>query len=311
MKRQAYAATLVAIGLVLGGCGGGGDAGTPGSTDGGAAATLPLPQDSAPTDSIAPPIDMPPTSEPQPIPPGADTAAGAGAERSPSPGGSPAQPPGSPPASPASPATPPVEDPPSVQAQDGDAILQGTAAAYQDLRSMRADFTMLVNNPLLRSRTNSRGTLYQRRPDRIKLDFSEPDGDVIVSDGTYFWLFYPSATPNQVIRTPASQGGASAVDLQAQFVGDPTERFTYTRQGSEEVNGRPAHVFTLVPRQDLGYKQLKVWIDARDALVRQFELTENNGMVRHIELSNIERNPVLGDDVFRFTPPAGVRVVTR
>ena len=310
MKRKAYAATL-AIGLALVGCGGGDDAGTPGSANGGPAATLPLPQDSAATDSIAPPIDMPPTSEPQPIPPGADTAAGPGSEQAPPPGRAPTRPPASTRPPSASPATTPVADPATGQAQDGDAILQRTAAAYQDLRSMRADFAMLVNNPLLRSRTNSRGTLYQRRPDRIKLDFAEPDGDVIVSDGTYFWLFYPSATPDQVIRTPAAQGGAGAVDLQAQFVGDPTERFTYTRQGSEDVNGRPAHVFMLVPRQDLGYRQLKVWIDARDALVRRFELTESNGMVRRVELSNIERNPALGDDVFRFTPPAGVRVVTR
>jgi hypothetical protein len=36
-------------------------------------------------------------------------------------------------------------------------------------------------------------------------------------------------------------------------------------------------VLTLVPRQPLGYRSLKVWIDEQDHLVRRFELTEENG----------------------------------
>jgi outer membrane lipoprotein carrier protein len=302
MNGNRKLAALAAITIALG-CGGGEEAGTAEGANGGPAATLPAPVDPATVDSSAPAL-TPPPSEPQPALPDAEDPAGGGSQ--PSSGAH------APPATSTTPAGVPTA-PPAGQAaaQDGAAILQRTAEVYQDLRSMRADFTMLVNNPLLRSRTNSRGTLYQRRPDRIKLDFSEPEGDVIVGDGTYFWLFYPSATPDQVVRTPAAQAGAGGVDLQAQFVGDPTERFTYTRQGSEDVSGRPAHVFTLVPRENLGYRQLKVWIDAGDGLVRRFELTENNGMVRRIELSNLERNPSLGDDVFRFTPPTGVHVVTR
>jgi outer membrane lipoprotein-sorting protein len=176
---------------------------------------------------------------------------------------------------------------------------------------MEADFTMVVANPLLGSRTTSRGTLYQRRPDRILLDFSEPDGDVIVSDGTWFWIYYPSVNADQVIRSAAAQAGAGGVDLWAQFVGDPTARFDYTMHGTENVNGRRAHVFTLVPRDNAGYRQMKVWIDAEDALVRRFELTELNGSVREFSLSALERNPSIPDDRFRFTPPPNARVITR
>jgi outer membrane lipoprotein-sorting protein len=34
-------------------------------------------------------------------------------------------------------------------------------------------------------------------------------------------------------------------------------------------------------------------------------------VVRRFDLSNLRINPTLGDALFRFTPPAGVRVVER
>lgn len=190
-------------------------------------------------------------------------------------------------------------------------ILARAAAAYADVQSLQADFAMTMTNPLLRRTTNSRGTLYQRRPDRIALRFSEPEGDRIVGDGEYFWVYYPSVDEKQVIRMPASQGASGGVDLQAQFIGDPTERFEATLHGTEDVAGRPAHVLTLVPRAQVGYTSLKVWLDTRDYLARRFEITEENGSVRRFELSGLRPNVRLGDDVFRFTPPAGARVIDR
>ncbi len=176
---------------------------------------------------------------------------------------------------------------------------------------MQSDFTMQVDNTLLRTKTTSRGTLYQRRPDRILLRFTQPEGDVIVGDGTYFWVYYPSLDRTQVMRAPASQAGTGGVDLQAQFLGDPVERFRYTLHGEETLDGRATHVLTMVPKADAGYEKLKVWVDASDSLVRRFELTESNGTVRRFDLANLRINHALDDALFRFTPPAGVRVVGR
>lgn len=189
-----------------------------------------------------------------------------------------------------------------------DAILRATSRAYEDLRSFRATFEQTLQNTLLGRTTRSVGTLYQRQPDRFLMDFSDPAGDRIVSDGRYFWMYFPSVDAKQVIR---SSGGARGLDLHSQFIGDPVERFETTYHGTEAVHGRRAHVMTLVPRQALGYQRLKVWIDANDHLVRRFELTENNGNIRHFVLDDLTKNPSLSDDLFEFTPPAGSQVVER
>lgn len=192
---------------------------------------------------------------------------------------------------------------------DGGQVLRRAAAAYEDVRSMQAAFVMQFNNPLLRQQTTSRGTLYQQRPDRIALRFTDPEGDVILSDGEHFYIYQPSIDANQATQTPASPGGGGGVDLQAQFVGNPTERFRYTLEGRESVGGRPADVMTLVPRTRAEYRSLKVWFDTRDSLARRFEITEHNGSVRRFDLSGLQVNTTIPPAVFRFTPPADVRIV--
>jgi outer membrane lipoprotein carrier protein len=197
-----------------------------------------------------------------------------------------------------------------VPGQDPVSMLRRTARIYSDMSGMQADFTMLTKNPLLGTSVTSRGRLYQRRPDRIRMDFSDPEGDVIVGDGDFFWVYYPGVDPVQVTKTPAA-GTAGVVDLQAQFVGDPVTSFDHTVAGREPVAGREALAIALVPRTNRGYAKLTIWIDTQDNLVRRFEITDPNGVTRLLDLRDLEIGPTLADSLFRFTPPPGTRVVER
>jgi outer membrane lipoprotein carrier protein len=266
---------------------------------------------SAPAPPAAVDIEQPaarPAAE-SPHVPGQDGDPAAGPE-SPAGGGG-AQPQAGPAALPteATPRQPAAGQPAAAPQDEGAAVLMRASAAYENVRSLRADFVMNFDNPLLRQTTTSRGTIHQRQPDRIALRFTDPDGDVILGDGQFFWVYYPSVNAQQVIRSPAAASGETGVNLQAQFVGDPVERFRYELHGTETVAGRAAHVLTLVPRERADYRSLKVWVDSRDGLVRRFEITEHNGNMRRFDLSNLQVNPTIPESVFRFTPPAGARIV--
>lgn len=200
--------------------------------------------------------------------------------------------------------------PEDAQETDPLAIMKRASAAYGNVRSMRANFTQTLVNPLLGRRIDSRGTIFQQRPDKFLMRFSDPDGDVIVSDGTAFWVYYPSSDPQQVIKA-APSSGAGAVDLQAQFLGDPERRFNAKLNGTEQVDGRAAYVITLTPKREEGYRTLKVWVDQRDYLARRFEITDMNNATRLINLSGMQTNVPLEAGLFRFTPPQGARIVER
>jgi outer membrane lipoprotein carrier protein len=235
-----------------------------------------------------------PTASAQPVQPGAAAPAGQ----------APAAAPGAAPAAPAPAPATPAEKANQDRAAE---ILSRAERTAQGIRSLEADFTQTLTVPLLGSSQRSAGKLYQRKPDRFLMRFSEPAGDVIVADGRHFWLYYPSMDRTQVIRTSIAEGGES-VDLQAQFLSNPNQRFVATLAGEESVGGQPAYVLTLVPRGASQYRILKVWVDKDDHLVRRFELTEENDSVRRVEMRNIRTNHAIPDNLFTFTPPAGAQV---
>jgi outer membrane lipoprotein carrier protein len=193
-------------------------------------------------------------------------------------------------------------------APDAAAILDRAEQAYSTVRSLQADFVQDLTVPLLESTQRSRGTMYHRRPDRFLMKFSDPAGDVVVADGRYLWLYYPSSDAKQVIRTTLAEGG-SQVDLQREFLSNPTARFNATLDGTESVAGRAARLLTLLPKQASSpYRKIRLWVDEKDALVRRFEITEQSGTVRRLELRNLQANVTLPDRLFAFSPPAGAQV---
>jgi outer membrane lipoprotein carrier protein len=224
----------------------------------------------------------------------------------------PATPDGSRPSSPAA-STPPSAapplpaTPPAAQGTNANDILARAERAYGQLRSMEADFVQQVRVPLLESTQHSRGKIYHRSPDRFRMDFSDPAGDLIVVDGEYGYMYYPSNDPVTVMRSRLAAGGQQ-LDLQREFLSDATNRFDATLTGTENVGGRPAHALTLMPRGSSPYQRVRIWVDTQDSLVRRFEIVEQNESVRRIEMSNLRPNVTLSDNLFVFTPPPGTQI---
>ena len=53
----------------------------------------------------------------------------------------------------------------------------------------------------------------------------------------------------------------------------------------------------------------KVWIDAEDSLIRQFESTDPNGVTRKVRMISMTLNADVKPATFTFKVPKGVRVV--
>lgn len=229
----------------------------------------------------------------------------------PQPGASPAPAADAPASAPATPAAsgnaqPAGSEATSSTASSAEEILLAAERAYDAVRTMRASFTQELTVPLLNSTHNSRGDLYHRKPDRFAMRFTEPAGDLVVADGTSLWAYYPSTDPGQVLR--ASSGEAGRLDLQREFLSNPTERFDATLEGTETIEGRRVHRLRLVPRSPAGYSSVRIWIDAQDSLARRFEVVESNDNIRRVELHDLRVNVDLPEGVFTFTPPEGAQI---
>ena len=189
-------------------------------------------------------------------------------------------------------------------------ILSRAETRYEELRSLRARFTQTIEVPLLERTRRGSGMWYQKGRGRFKMEFTEPPGDLIVADGTYVWLYYPTTNPGQVIRSTieASPTGGHMVDLQGRIFEDAKTVYDAELVLEEEVTGRATYLVSLTPREASPYRRVRVWVDTETYLVRKFEITEENETVRTVELGQLEPDAQIADWTFRFDLPSDVDV---
>ena len=200
---------------------------------------------------------------------------------------------------------------PAQEAPDPVAILERASGEYSRLTGFCADFRQILTSTLLGQVTRSRGRLCQQQPDRFAMRFSDPEGDLVVADGEWLWVYYPSSDAGQVIRSRMTSGARDRFDFHREFLSDPGTRYLPAYLRSEELDGASTHVIRLVPRQPSAYREARVWIDEGSWLIRRTEIEEENGNLREVRLAGFEAGPGLASETFRFTPPQGVQVITR
>ncbi|HYT05499.1 MAG TPA: outer membrane lipoprotein chaperone LolA [Gemmatimonadales bacterium] len=189
-------------------------------------------------------------------------------------------------------------------------ILDHASQTYQTIASLSADFVQIVANPMIGSPDTTHGRMYQLRPSRFAMRFTQPKGDRIVADGRYLWLYTPSTAPGQVIRSRIPEYGATGPNLIGQFVEHPRERYTARYLRADSLAGGMADVVALKPRKaDRPYTEAVIWVGREDGLVRRLEITETSGQQRTVILANLKVNTGVPGREVTFSPPAGVRVV--
>lgn len=195
-------------------------------------------------------------------------------------------------------------------APDALAVLESAAERFAAMSGFCARFDQEVRNDILRQNTRSHGELCQARPDRFAMHFADPAGDLVIADGRDIWIYFPSTDPGQAFRTSmaASEG---RFDLHREFLSEPGERYAPTLEGREAVGGIETHRIALEPLRPSPYLRARIWVGTGDPLIHRVEITEDDGLVRILDLSDMRLNPDIPADRFRFDPPDGVQVIVR
>jgi outer membrane lipoprotein carrier protein len=175
-------------------------------------------------------------------------------------------------------------------------VLARLRASYSSMDALRAEFTQEVGGARLE------GTLLLQG-DRYRIE--TPD-QVLVTDGATAWAY--SKDDRQVLINDAVED-VTAFSPSAFFTRYP-DRFDVQVTGSETVSGARHDVLRLTPR-DSGaqVREVTLYVRATDSIPTRVRVVDGNGTTLVFDLRNIERNPRLPADAFRFVPPAGAEVV--
>ena len=188
--------------------------------------------------------------------------------------------------------------------ESGTAILEAAAARYGAASSVCANFVQLRSVPLLRQQVTQSGRLCSADPNLFAMRFTDPAGNVILSDGATQWIYRPSDNPGQVFRADVGPN-TGGQDFYRELLENPGAKYEVTCSSIEDVAGRQTHRLCLRPKVAARDRPDVVWIDVASPVIRQIHFREKNGSERTVTLSDIDFDRSPPEGWFVFTPPAG------
>ncbi|MES3012727.1 MAG: outer membrane lipoprotein chaperone LolA [Pseudomonadota bacterium] len=172
-----------------------------------------------------------------------------------------------------------------------------------EVKTGRAAFTQTVTSPDGAKKKSSSGSFEFSRPNRFRFAYAKPYEQLIVADGQKVWLY--DTDLNQVTVRPFDQAlGATPAALLA---GNALERDFELKALPDEAGLQWAQA---LPRaKDGGFQSLKVGF--RGKALAAVEIVDAFGQRSRLDFTQVEANPALPAERFRYTPPAGADVLTQ
>ncbi len=190
------------------------------------------------------------------------------------------------------------------------APLSAQAGAIEKLKSFiaathsaQASFTQVVLDQNGKRIQNASGTMQFQRPGKFRWTYQKPYEQVIVGDGSRFWLYDVDLNQVTVKKLDAALGSSPAALLSGS---NEIERgFNLKEVGSQDglewLQASPKAA-------ESSFEQIRMAFNAQDELV-VMELNDSFGHKTVLRFSGMQRNPKLPAQQFQFTPPKGADVL--
>jgi outer membrane lipoprotein carrier protein len=190
-----------------------------------------------------------------------------------------------------------------------DEALSALEQAQRRVTDLKAPFRQAAHNKALNQTIDARGTLYLKKPGRLRWEYQTPTPQEIVSDGTRLWIYTPELKQVNVSAAPAALAGPAGSFLQG--LGQVREHFDARfLNPAQPTDADGLVVLDLVPKRPQPLlARLIVSVDPRSWLVRQAIVHDELGNTVTVRFGDTAVNSGLSDALFVFVPPPGVAVV--
>jgi outer membrane lipoprotein carrier protein len=197
---------------------------------------------------------------------------------------------------------------PAAAAPDLHTVLDRMQKRYDEAKDFHARFSQNYSRAVVGRATLSTGTITFKKPGRMRWDYDKPEPRMFLSNGQVLWLYEPSEKQAFKQDLKNSQLPAALAFLMGK--GKITDEFDVAF-AKDTSHGRPGDFrLALSPKQpQSSYKSILFIVDPKEFLVRESVLVDSQGNTNHFTFDDLEVNTKIADSVFKWTPPAGVRVV--
>lgn len=176
--------------------------------------------------------------------------------------------------------------------------------AHQDsVQSFTCNMVMTSNNE-----TMVMNYAY-KQPNMIRMEYTEPSevaGQVMVSNGTYIWMYDPAENTVKTANIPESAQTNRSRD--ALFLKDLIDTCTIVPNGSETISGRQCYRITATPEDAFMPMSVEVWLDKWNWMPLKIETYQNGELMMSMGYQDVEFNVDIPNSTFEFEIPEGATV---
>ena len=198
---------------------------------------------------------------------------------------------------------------PAAAAPTLDEVVNALEQAQRRVTDLKAPFRQAALNKALNQTVEARGTLYLKKPGRLRWEYQTPTPQEIVSDGTRLWIYTPELKQVNVSAAPAALAGPAGSFLQG--LGQVREHFDARfLNPAQPTDADGLVVLDLAPKRPQPLMaRLIVSVDPRSWLVRQAVIHDELGNTVTVRFGDTVVNSGLSESLFVFVPPPGAAVV--
>jgi outer membrane lipoprotein-sorting protein len=156
------------------------------------------------------------------------------------------------------------------------------------------------------------GTIKYKSENKLRVDFDQPAGQKIVSNGKLMWIYLPSMNIVAEQDLKSNSGGLFSTGTQnglKRLFSKYHYRFASKDQPEKQPDG--SNRYTLILRQKesrSGFRKMKLWVDEKYFISRAVGETSTGKKV-DIIFSNIKLNIEMPNGIFKFNAPQKARII--
>lgn len=167
----------------------------------------------------------------------------------------------------------------------------------------KARFAQMVLDRNMKMLQQATGTMTFSRPGKFRWEYEKPYEQTIVGDGQRLWIYDKDLNQVTVRKLDRALGASPAALLAGS--NEIEKNYVVTSAGARDG----LDWLEAVPRmQDTAFERVRLGFNK--STLEVMELRDQFGQMTVIKFADLERNPKLPPDLFKFTPPQGADVIS-
>jgi outer membrane lipoprotein carrier protein len=189
-------------------------------------------------------------------------------------------------------------------------VVKKVKQTFSELESYQADFRIVSEK--LGNKSYKSGVIRYKASDKMLVEFNNPKGQKILSDGKRMWIYIPSmnVVAEQDLKSDSDSFFSSGTrsGLKRLFSKYHYKFASKTQPEKQDDGSKKYTLFLKQMETRSGFRSIKLWI-SEDFFITRAYGESTTGKSLEIDFSNIKTNIVLPNDIFQFDIPPKARII--